>query len=92
MNLKIFYVSRLMVGIFVVINVFLLSLSKGIIYKILTNFREKGFNFRNILIIGGRERAKDVIDAIGERLDAGYSVIGCLGLDEDEIFRRCQKG
>ena len=34
--LKIFDVSRIMMGIFFVINVFLLSLSKGITYKILT--------------------------------------------------------
>jgi len=90
--LKIFDVSRIMMGIFFVINVFLISLSKGILCKILAHFREKGFNFRNILIIGGRERAKDVIDAIGERLGAGYNVIGCLGLDGDEIGKSVKNG
>jgi exopolysaccharide biosynthesis polyprenyl glycosylphosphotransferase len=90
--LKIFYVSRLMMIIFFVINVLLLSLSKGIIYRTLTHFREKGFNFRSILIIGGRERAKDFINAIGERLGAGYSVIGCLGIDRDEIGKSVKNG
>jgi exopolysaccharide biosynthesis polyprenyl glycosylphosphotransferase len=90
--LKIFDVSRLMMGIFFIINVFLLSLSKGIIYNILSHFRKKGFNFRSILIIGGRERAKDVIDAIGERLNAGYNVIGCLGLEADEIGKSVKNG
>jgi exopolysaccharide biosynthesis polyprenyl glycosylphosphotransferase len=90
--LKITDVSRIMMGIFLVLNVFLLSLSKGIIYNILTHFRKKGFNFRSILIIGGRERAKDFIDAIGERLGAGYNVIGCLGLDGDEIGKSVKNG
>ena len=90
--LKIFDVSRIMMSIFFVINVFLLSLSKGIICRILSHFRKKGFNFRNILIVGGRERAKDVIDAIGERLGAGYNVIGCLGLEGDEIGKSVKNG
>ena len=90
--LKIFDVSRIMMGIFFVINVLCLCLSKGIIYKILTNMRKKGFNFRSLLIIGGRERAKDVIDAIGERLGAGYNVIGCLGLAKDEIGKSVRNG
>jgi exopolysaccharide biosynthesis polyprenyl glycosylphosphotransferase len=83
--LKIFDVSRIMMGIFYVSNVFLLSLSKGIICRVLAHFRKKGFNFRNILVVGGKERAKDIIDAIGERLGAGYSVIGCIGLEGDEV-------
>jgi exopolysaccharide biosynthesis polyprenyl glycosylphosphotransferase len=90
--LKITDVSRIMMGIFFSLNILLLGVSKGFVYKLLTHFREKGFNLRNVLIIGGRERAKDVIDAIGDRLSSGYRILGCLGLDQDEIGKPIKSG
>jgi exopolysaccharide biosynthesis polyprenyl glycosylphosphotransferase len=90
--LKIYDVSRIMMGIFFISNIILLGLSKVAIYKCLTHFREKGFNFRNILIIGGKERAKDVINSIGDRLGAGYKVLGCLGLHTAEIGKSVKNG
>ena len=41
--LKIFDVSRIMMGIFFISNIILLGLSKVAIYKCLTHFRKKGF-------------------------------------------------
>ena len=90
--LKITDISRIMMAIFFLLNIGLLSMSKCVVYKVLSYFRMKGYNFRNILIIGGKERAKDVIDAIGERLGAGYNVIGCIGLDEDKIGKSVKNG
>lgn len=49
-------------------------------------------NFRNILILGSRERAKDIIDTIGDHLGAGYKVVGCLDLDPAEIEKEVKKG
>ncbi|NOR53963.1 MAG: exopolysaccharide biosynthesis polyprenyl glycosylphosphotransferase [Candidatus Aminicenantes bacterium] len=83
--LKIEDVSRIMIGIFYVLNVTLLVICKTFAYKILTYYRQKGYNFRNILIIGSRERAKDVIGAMGERLGSGYRIIGCLETDESQL-------
>lgn len=82
---KIEDVSRIMIGIFYVLNVTLLVICKTFAYKILTYYRQKGYNFRNILIIGSRERAKDVIGAMGERLGSGYRIIGCLETDESQL-------
>ena len=53
--LKITDVSRIMMGIFFLLNIALLGLSKGITYGLLTKFRRQGYNFRNLLIIGARE-------------------------------------
>jgi len=83
--LKINDVSRIMMCIYFLTNIFFLIVSKGLIYKILTNMRERGFNFQNILIIGGRERAKEVISTIYEHTSSGYRILGCLGLHESEI-------
>ena len=71
-------VSRILLVTFFLINIALLAASKGIVYKLLDRYRKKGFNFRNIVIIGNREWANDVIDTIGTRLGAGYRILGCL--------------
>jgi len=90
--LKITDVSRLMLGIFFLLNVGLLTVSKRLVYRTLARYRSRGFNFRNVLIIGSRERAIDVIDAIGDRLETGYRVLGCLDLDVSEIGRAVKNG
>lgn len=82
---KILDVSRIMMGIFFLLNIVLLGLSKGTVYRILAHFRRKGFNSRNILIVGSRQNAKEVIDVIVDRQEAGYRVLGCLSVDKKEI-------
>ena len=54
-------VSRILLGIFYLLNVGFLALSKGLVYAALAHYRQKGFNFRNILIVGSRQRAVDGI-------------------------------
>lgn len=83
--LKIDDVSRMMLGIFFLLNITMLGLFKGSAYRIMSNFRKKGFNFRRLLIIGSKERAKEVIEAIHNQEGSGYKVIGCLDIDENEI-------
>ena len=83
--LKISDVSRIMMGIFLVIDILFLCLSKSLIYKTLKNFREKGYNFQNLLIIGVRERAKEVIRSINEKSSSGFRILGCLGLSSSGV-------
>lgn len=83
--LKMEDVSRIMMGMFYVLNVTLLAICKTSAYKMLTYYRQKGYNFRNILIIGSKERAKDVIGAMGEHLRSGYRIIGCIETDETQV-------
>ncbi len=86
-TIKITGVSRIMMGIFFLLNIGLLGLSKGLVYKILLRYRQKGFNFRNILIAGSGNSALDVINAIEDRLGSGYRVLGCLEVDEKDTGR-----
>ena len=79
--LKLVAVSRIMLGIFYLLDILLLSLSKGLTYRILARYRRQGFNFRNVLIVGSKARACDVVRAIGDRLGAGFRVLGCLDID-----------
>ena len=89
---KIANVSRIMMGIFLILNIILLGLSKGLVYRTLASFRAKGFNFRNILIVGSKAGAREVIRAIGDRLEAGYRIIGCLEMDEKKIGKTVKNG
>lgn len=89
---KIADVSRVMIAIFFLLDIVLLCISKGLVYKVLSHFRKKGFNIRNILIIGSKERAKDIIRAIGEHLSSGYRILGCLDLDQSKIGKQVEKG
>jgi len=75
-------VSRLMIGIFIVLAVVLLVSSKAFIYYTLQSYRKKGFNFKRVLVIGSRERAKEMIKTIFNNPQSGYRVIGCLDIDE----------
>jgi exopolysaccharide biosynthesis polyprenyl glycosylphosphotransferase len=84
--------SRLMIGLFFILDIVLLAASKGLAYRILTHFREKGFNSRNLLIVGSRERAKDVIESVGDHLVSGYKVLGCLDTDPGEVGKVVRKG
>ncbi len=90
--IKITDVSRFLMGIFFLLNIGLLGLSKGLTFRTLRRFREKGFNFRNVLIVGSKDRAKDVIDAIGDRLGSGYKVHGCLEVDQDDTGKKVKNG
>ncbi len=75
---KMYTVSRLMIGIFVLLDVFFLILSKWVIYRVLVSMRKKGYNFRNILIAGCGPKAEEVARAVRRRAEAGYRVVGCL--------------
>lgn len=75
-------ISRLLMGIFLVLNLFLLTLSKFIIFKTLEKIRTDGLNTRNILVVGSKERAKDLIKAVEEYKATGYRVLGCFDVDE----------
>jgi exopolysaccharide biosynthesis polyprenyl glycosylphosphotransferase len=78
-------ISRLLMGIFLLLNIFFLTLSKYIIFTILMRVRARGVNDRNLLIVGSRERAIDVIKAVEEHKGTGYKVLGCMDLNAVEV-------
>ncbi len=90
--LKITDVSRLMMGIFLVLNVVFLSFSKGIIYYCYRKPVTKDFDFRNYLIIGSRERAKDVITRILSHETRGHRITGCLDVSGDDVGKEVKDG
>jgi len=89
---KIADVSRIMLGLFFLLNIGLLALSKLIICETLVRSMRKEINIRNILIIGYKERAKDVISVIEKNASAGYKILGCLDINKDAINKEIKNG
>jgi len=86
-------ISRIMLSIFLLLNIGFLSLSKALIYKILSSHRQMEFNLRNVLIIGYKERAKDVIAAIETYSGSlKYRALGCLDTNTDHVGMQINKG
>ncbi|MDP2854669.1 MAG: hypothetical protein Q8O28_10560 [Smithellaceae bacterium] len=90
--LKIFNVSRLLLLLFFILNVGLLAATKSAVYHTLKRYRSTGFNYRNMLIIGSRERAKELIRNVQSREHSGYRVTGCLEIADSDVGRHVEGG
>ena len=85
-------VSRILLGLFFFLNIGMLALSKGLTYRFLKRYRNKGFNARNILIIGSRKRAMDVIDSVVADPASGFTILGCLENDMSHVGNSVKNG
>lgn len=90
--LKITDVSRLMLGVFFVLDIVFLATGKWIIYSVLCSYRQRGYNVRNVLVVGSRARAREVIDAVSEHSEAGFRILGCLEVDAAEVGSKVGNG
>ena len=75
-------ISRSLIGIFLVVNISLLSLFKFTIFKLLGKIRTGGNNTRNILIVGSQEQAQELIEVAEKTKTTGYKILGCFDVDE----------
>jgi len=79
---KLTYLCRgLMVSAFALATL-MLSVEKIILVTILRRLRRKGFNFRNVLIVGTGQRACQLIEQINGHQELGLRIIGLV--DDDE--------
>lgn len=85
-------ISRLLMGIFFILNICLLTLFKFFVYKTLRKMRENGLNIRNILVIGSRARARDLIKAVNRERQSGYRILGCFDIEENTIGQEVENG
>ena len=85
-------VSRLLIGIFLILNISFLTLFRFIVFKTLERLRTDGFNTRSVLIVGSKERAKEVIRAIEKYKSSGYRVEGCFDVEADLLGQAVENG
>ncbi len=76
-------VSRLLIGIFFLLNIGVLTISKRIIYNKYVKEPASEYKFHNILIVGSKERARDVICAIGAKMNLDSREKSCPDTDPE---------
>lgn len=70
--------SRLTLGIFISYAFVLLSVTRLATRELLNEVRRRGFNLRHILIVGGEDLGRRVIQTIHEHRELGFRVAGVL--------------
>jgi exopolysaccharide biosynthesis polyprenyl glycosylphosphotransferase len=78
-------ISRWLILIFLGLNISLLTLAKFITFKVLERIRTDGLNIRNILVVGSKARAKELIEAVEKYRATGYKILGCFDVDETQL-------
>lgn len=75
--------SRLLFGSFIICSLILITLAKGGIKLLLKHFRRKGYNSRNILIVGSGDQMYHFVDVIRQHDDWGLVIVGIVGLTNE---------
>lgn len=79
--LKIQNISRLLIILMFFIAAIFTIIEKIAIILFIRNMRKKGYNFRNILIVGTGKRAQNFVDLVNKHSEWGFKIIGFLDMD-----------
>jgi len=83
--LKIQNISRTLMFSIFVITALLIILKKIIMVIVLRHFRDKGYNFRNILLVGTGRRAYNFIKLVEDHREWGLKIIGLMDDDPQKV-------
>lgn len=83
--LRIAHISRLFVLFAFVYAAFFLLVEKMALVQFFRNLRKKGFNCKNILIVGTGERALHFIRWIDSNKEFGLKIIGLIAEDKNSV-------
>ncbi|MCK5214887.1 MAG: sugar transferase [Candidatus Omnitrophica bacterium] len=80
------HISRGMIILIFILATLATGIEKLILRQIFYHLRKKGFNFRNIIIVGTNKRAKQFIRQVSRHKEFGLKIIGIVddGVDKDE--------
>lgn len=78
------YLSRGLVLVFFIINAALLALWRASIRVFLRSVREKGYNYRNFLIIGTGKEAEKILQLVNELKHLGIGVSGLIAPNSED--------
>jgi exopolysaccharide biosynthesis polyprenyl glycosylphosphotransferase len=84
--------SRMLVGAFILISLALMTTVKAAVKQILNYFRRKGYNIRNVLIVGNGEKSRYFAQLVKAHTGWGLAIAGfipfCDG-EEDKPIPGC---
>ena len=78
---RIYYVSRLFIGLFAITDFLLLTSARLVISAALEAYARKGVYWKAILIFGAGEKGRTLISTIQAHPEWGLHIVGCLDLD-----------
>lgn len=82
---KIGYISRTLIAAVFLVTISLLTFEKVLLLALLHRLRAKGFNFRNILVVGTGDRAKRFISQVNNHREYGLKILGVIDEDTGKI-------
>jgi len=82
---KIENVSRTFMGVFFALGIIFLIVEKLALVLLCKHFRTKGFNFRNILIVGSGRRAENFARDLSIHRDLGLKIVGFIDEDNGRV-------
>ena len=85
-------VSRMLIGTFIVLDILALISYRYLRLVLYRRAVRQGFHTRQILIIGSRERAKDLIRYLKDMSHLGYRILGCLEVDDSRYEEEVAEG
>ncbi len=88
--LKIENISRILIGIFYIINLILTLFSHLVVFKIWKSLRQNEHYIYNIIIIGSKKRAKNLIRNI-HLSQSDVKILGCLEAEESMVGIEVEK-
>ncbi|MCD8347082.1 MAG: undecaprenyl-phosphate glucose phosphotransferase [Lachnospiraceae bacterium] len=80
-------VSRMLLSVFLVLNVTLTILERNLVRMVLMRARSLGLNQRYILLVGYSRAAEEYIDRIVQNPQWGYQILGILSDDTEKGTR-----
>jgi len=80
--------SRLLMALFFVLDICLIGAAKFLTYYLMDRFGQRELNIRKVIVVGSRERAKEVINAIQQHGTEKISIQGCLEINESYIGKQ----
>lgn len=83
--LKLTYISRSLIAAVFLIAICLLTFEKVVLLVLFRRLRARGFNFRNILVVGTGERAKRFINQVNHHKEYGLKILGVIDEDQSRI-------
>jgi len=89
---KVQTIDRGFVILFLFVNAFLLIAWRYNIYVFLHHIRRRGYNYRNVLVVGTGKRAKEFANTILKHKEWGLKIIGFVDADPQLVAREFKEG
>jgi exopolysaccharide biosynthesis polyprenyl glycosylphosphotransferase len=76
--LRCHFVSRIFIALFLMVNFLFLCIERGTLRMLAHHIRKRGFDYRNLLIVGTGQRALNFVAKINENPHWGLKVVGFI--------------